>query len=776
MKVLPVDGIIGQTKTLRLACVISGINNPPQDVIWSVRGGVDVETHISRDGVLFCGDEETVNRRLFVTATSVYDPDKQGQATITVVGKDDPRVEGPSVDMVLVSPETIEAKKNEKITFSATVVGQNNPPQGVAWVIAGQRSGKTLISNLGVLTIGDDETSKAITVTAKSTFNPAKFGMGFVTVSEQSATDPKTGIPDVPEAPLDTDYVRRRDKSGKAIWVKVEDAELLPPETAGHGGYLGTFSSKRDLDRFTIPEEANEGDYAIVINDETHQNFSAIYSLKNGRLVFDVVLGRPFVLGDKLDILYVLDNEVHSNLLRNVQTLDDFDTNDVRWELHESDAAWKLVTELHKGFWNMIKHNPDRYKAIVGMNRHTGEVNVYLTCFTDDREFIVPIYTENVPNPRPIDSNLRWTNTIAQGNTFTAANDTEFIQYKFDPTNFSLSIAVQNEIPPETEPGVSPWATVVGVYTLLKNGEVIGPLAGVTDPTGYLWVSNRESFMIGSAGDGTQMFCYSIDTGKSFIFDVPEGAKDGYQMACDLNERYVMMFISETQAVWLDRVTEQVKQITWRPTGYTGLSTPTPLTRPSISIDGKYYLHTSTNNTTPNFTTFSFETGNLVTESPTRGTSSSAIGLSDGQRVATNTPEGEISIYTINELGQMERIYNATPYEARYVVTPTGFGNNLLFVKLSEASGCPAWFVFDCDTQQITSESQFTERYCAQTNPQGKGCSYIADSTLGPRYLLTFANETDKGLIIERDMEQHGVWHEYELPFGGLGNDKHNYN
>ena len=25
-------------------------------------------------------------------------------------------------------------------------------------------------------------------------------------------------------------------------------------------------------------------------------------------------------------------------------------------------------------------------------------------------------------------------------------------------------------------------------------------------------------------------------------------------------------------------------------------------------------------------------------------------------------------------------------------------------------------------------------------------------------------------------MTQHGVWNEYELPFGGLGNDKHNYN
>lgn len=206
------------------------------------------------------------------------------------------------------------------------------------------------------------------------------------------------------------------------------------------------------------------------------------------------------------------------------------------------------------------------------------------------------------------------------------------------------------------------------------------------------------------------------------------------------------------------------------------MSVPTALTRPSISVDGKYYLHTSTNATTPAFTTFDFDTGDFVTESPIKGTSSSAIGLSDGKRVATNTPEGIISIYEIDNQGAMTRIHYETPYAARYVVTPTGYGNNLLFVKVEAAADCPAWFVYDCDTYQITSQSKYMDRYCDQTNPQGKGCSYIAESSAGPRYLLTFANRTDSGLIIERDMEQHGVWNEYELPFGGLGNNKHTYN
>ena len=741
-----------------------------------MRGAEDVETHISRDGVLYCGDEERINRKLYVTATAVYDPSAMVTADVTVVSEDDPRVQETTVGSVVVTPQMVEADKGQKITFNAVVVGQNNPSQKVTWTINGQRSANTLINSLGVLTIGLDETTKVITVTATSAADPAKMANAFVTVSEKSVTDPKTGIPDVPEAPLGVDYVRRRDASGKAIWVKVEDAELVPGTGGGRGGFLGTFDSAYAALHFTLPEGTEDGDYAIVIRDEDHQNFPAIYSVKNGKLTFDVVLGRPMILGDKLDILYVLDNETHSQYLRDIEVLDDFDTNDKRWDLHESESAWRLVTELHKGFWNMIRHNPDRYKAVVAMHRHTGEVNLYMTCFTDEREFIIPIKMYEIENPRPIDSNLRWSNTVASGNTFSAANADEFIQYRFNKDNFTLEVIVQNEIPSGTEPGVTPWATVIGEYTLLKNGQVIGPLRDVTDPTGYVWVSNRESFMIGGAGDGTQMFCYNVDDDTAFVFDVPAGSNSEYQMATDLNERYFMLFVDGTNYVWGDRKTGQTKIDKWRPTGYSGLSVPTSLTRPSISIDGLFYLHTSTNTSTPAFTTFSFDTGDIVTESPIRGTSSSAIGLSDGKRVSTNTPEGEISIYDIDAEGHLNRVHYETPFAARYVVVPTGYGDQLLYVKVEAKANCPAWFVYDCSTYQVTSQSKYTDRYCEQTNPQGKGCSYMADSVAGPRYLLTFANILDSGLIIERDMEQEGVWNEYELAFGGLGNDKHNYN
>lgn len=550
IKILPEGTDVGAGYNTRLAAVISGVNNPPQDVEWSVSGGADIETRITKEGVLYCGDEERAGRILYVTATAVYDPTKSATVRVRVLSADDPAIQETTITSVLVSPGMVESGKGYKVTFSAAVLGRNNPSQAVNWAISGNYSSKTVINKLGVLTIGSDEETKAITIRATSDADNTQFGTAYVTLTKAAATDPKTGIADVPEAPLNASYVRHRDASGKSIW------KLHVDTGGGRGGYLGTFDSIRDLNSFVLPETAQDGDYAIVSMDANYGGYPTIYTVENGRMVHEATLGRPIYLGDKLDILYVLDNEVHSNTLRSIEELEDFDTNEKRWELHESEAAWKLVTELHSGFWNMIKHHPERFKAIVAMDRHTGETVMYLTCFTDEHEFIVPVYTENIHNPRPINNILNWTNTVAKGNTFTAASATEFIQYVFDEENFNLSVLVQNQIPVDTEPGVSPWATVVGEYTLLKNGEIIGPLAGVTDPTGYIWTSNRENFMVGSAGDGTQMFVYNIDDDTAFVFDVPAGAKENYQMATDLNERYFMMFIDGTHAVWVDRKTQ----------------------------------------------------------------------------------------------------------------------------------------------------------------------------------------------------------------------------
>lgn len=218
--------------------------------------------------------------------------------------------------------------------------------------------------------------------------------------------------------------------------------------------------------------------------------------------VLSMVFGRKPILGDKLDILYVLDNGVHSQLIKDIEVLSEFDTNEKRYELYKSPSAWHLVTELHEGFWKEVMKHPNWYKMLVGMARDDGSTKAYITCFTDEHEF-EHYKTQDIDNPDPIQNTLAWTNTVQPGNVFTAANSTRLVQYLFHLDTMSLTVGSQEEIPPGTEPGVTPWATVIGEYSTLINGETIGPLADVTDPTGYVWVSEHEKFMIGSAGDGS---------------------------------------------------------------------------------------------------------------------------------------------------------------------------------------------------------------------------------------------------------------------------------
>lgn len=313
-----------------------------------------------------------------------------------------------------------------------------------------------------------------------------------------------------------------------------------------------------------------DGDFIYVENDESQGHCPTMYIVQTGpdgqkEFVLSMVFGRKPILGDKLDILYVLDNGVHSQLIKDIEVLSEFDTNEKRYELYKSPSAWHLVTELHEGFWKEVMKHPSWYKMLVGMARADGSTRAYITCFTDEHEF-EHYKTQDIDNPDPIQNTLAWTNTVQPGNVFTAANSTRLLQYLFHLDTMSLTVGSQEEIPPGTEPGVTPWATVIGEYSTLINGETIGPLADVTDPTGYVWVSEHEKFMLGSAGNGSQMFCYNIDTQDYFIFDVPNYSRESipntevpFSLATDVNERYFFMYITATLGVWGDRKTHETK-------------------------------------------------------------------------------------------------------------------------------------------------------------------------------------------------------------------------
>ena len=827
---------IGRGMNARFAVQLTGLNNPPASIIWDLIGASSLATHVSRDGVVYIGADEQLHE-ITLRATVSYDPTKFAESTINVVSEDTPGIDETTVDAVIISPAAVESDPGHRITFKATVIGQNNPSQEVIWSLDGNLKAETTINQMGVLTIATDETARVLKITATSIADSTVKSTSYVTISKTQDT-PDTGIEDVPNDPLNMNYQRRIDENGRTYWVKYPEvgndgqrymrrynqvtgeyewepypeipldgkqyARQYNPKTrtvewveveASGGGRpdapinLGTVSTKAELDRFEIPEDSMDGDFIYVENDETQGHCPTMYIVHTNErgekeFVLSMVFGRKPILGDKLDILYVLDNGVHSQLIKDIEVLSEFDTNEKRYELYKSPSAWHLVTELHEGFWKEVMKHPSWYKMLVGMARDDGSTKAYITCFTDEHEF-EHYKTQDIDNPDPIQNTLVWTNTVQPGNVFTAANATRLIQYLFHLDTMSLTVGSQEEIPPGTEPGVTPWATVIGEYSTLINGETIGPLADVTDPTGYVWVSEHEKFMLGSAGDGSQMFCYNIDTGDHFIFDVPNYSRDRipntevpFSLATDVNERYFFMYITTTLGIWGDRVTHETKEIHWNANPYSGLSDPGQLTKPGISPNGNYYMHTSTNPGTPTFTSFSFETGRLVTEAPIDGTSSSAICLNNNV-VFTNTPEGRIITYNFDPARGTLTVRahgydNYTPHACRYVVEATTNGNQVLCVKVERGANCPVWFVYDCDRDTIIAESANRDEneYCSQTNPQAKSCTYELPTSVGERYLLSSAT-TKQGLVLSYDGNN---WNEVTIPFGGLDNTKHEYN
>jgi len=75
----PATVVPGQTQ--QFTAVVSGSNNPPQTVEWTVSGGV-TGTNINNSGLLTVANNET-SSSLTVTATSTYDRNKTGTTSIS---------------------------------------------------------------------------------------------------------------------------------------------------------------------------------------------------------------------------------------------------------------------------------------------------------------------------------------------------------------------------------------------------------------------------------------------------------------------------------------------------------------------------------------------------------------------------------------------------------------------------------------------------------------------------------------------------------------------
>jgi len=130
--------------------VVSGTNDPPQNVTWSISGSENKNTFIDSKGILTVAVNEE-NSTLTVQATSVFNKDMNGTADI--------EVQSITVTGVRVNPGNISVIRGRRLNFTAAVSGENSPPQDVTWSISGTSSIKTSISPNGILSVASDEPS-----------------------------------------------------------------------------------------------------------------------------------------------------------------------------------------------------------------------------------------------------------------------------------------------------------------------------------------------------------------------------------------------------------------------------------------------------------------------------------------------------------------------------------------------------------------------------------------------------------------------------------------
>ncbi len=157
-----------QCDSTKLLVKVIGINKPSQSVNWKISGNTDENTTINDKGVLTIGLDEKAEK-ITVTATSVAYNTKSASVEITIYPVES------VVDGINVTPSVVSTVCGGKIQFSSHIYGTYNPSQEVIWSLSGNNSTSTKIDSNGLLTIGNDETSKTITVKATSKLDNTKF-------------------------------------------------------------------------------------------------------------------------------------------------------------------------------------------------------------------------------------------------------------------------------------------------------------------------------------------------------------------------------------------------------------------------------------------------------------------------------------------------------------------------------------------------------------------------------------------------------------------------
>ena len=154
--------------TVQLEASVTATHFAPKSVVWSSN---DENVTVSANGLVTVGTGATAGN-VTITATSTYDPEVYGTATITV------SVTG-LVTSVTVSPATKTVAQSGTQKFTATVATtQSFVPKTVTWTSS---NAKVTIAEDGTATVAADATGTS-TITATSTYDSSVSGTATLTV------------------------------------------------------------------------------------------------------------------------------------------------------------------------------------------------------------------------------------------------------------------------------------------------------------------------------------------------------------------------------------------------------------------------------------------------------------------------------------------------------------------------------------------------------------------------------------------------------------------
>ena len=153
----PVNGALGET--VQFTATVEGTNLDNTEVVWTIEGNTSENTSISEEGLLTIGEDEAAEE-ITVIATSKFDNTKSESAVVKIVKESVP--EGTTIT---ITPATAIVKVGTTKAFTAEV-NADLENKAVVWTVEGNTSENTNISEEGVLSVGEDETSTQLTITA----------------------------------------------------------------------------------------------------------------------------------------------------------------------------------------------------------------------------------------------------------------------------------------------------------------------------------------------------------------------------------------------------------------------------------------------------------------------------------------------------------------------------------------------------------------------------------------------------------------------------------